>query len=293
MVAELLLVLAVFPLPYAVSAVIDLVNALVGNGSGQRTPVLIKGHAAASFGLELVLILVPFAAAGLVAYLLSISGPFASRGGVGAAWTGSAPATGRARGEGGLRALGLDFSRLRGDFALVIVVFLLCEVIPIYGGGLLLRAFGVHGVTPSTSGGPGYFLALDILIGITSGVVEEIVVLGYLVRRLEQLALPGWAVVAIAVAVRGSYHLYYGWGVLPILAWATVSVVLYRRYRRLLPFIVVHVLWDTSLFIAASMPTKTGGLFLVAEAGLLVPVSFVLWLVWRNRMPLPRSTRAR
>ncbi len=285
MVVELLLVLAVFPLPYAVSAVIDLVNAAVGNGPGQRTPVLIKGHAPASFGLELVLILVPFAAAGLVAYLLSMEGPFgASR------EAARQPSSGRG-GEGGLAALGLDLRRLRGDLALVIVVFVFCELIPIYGGGILLRAVGVHGVTPSTSGSPGYFLVLDIFTAVTSGIVEEIVVLGFLVRRLEQLKVPGWAVVAIAVAVRGSYHLYYGWGVLPILAWATVSVVLYRRYRRLLPFIVVHVIWDTSLFIASSMSLKSGSVFLVAEAGLLIPASFIVWLVWRSRIPLPHSAR--
>ena len=50
--------------------------------------------------------------------------------------------------------------------------------------------------------------------------------------------------------VRISYHLYYGWGVLPILAWALASVLVYRRYRRLWPFIVVHALWDLGLILA-------------------------------------------
>lgn len=302
--AELLLVLAVFPLPYVVSAVVDLVSAMLGNGPGQRTPVLIRGHAGASFPLELVLILLPFAAAGLVAYLLSIPGAFGAGSASGAAMPGGeaegAPPEGpsgrsrrQPRGEGGLRSLGLDLDRWKGDAALVWLVFVLCELIPIYGGAFVLRALGVHGVIPSTSGGPGYFVVLDVLNGITSGIVEEIVVLGFLVRRLEQLELPGWAIFTIAVAVRGSYHLYYGWDVIPILVWAAVTVVLYRRYRRLLPFIVVHVVWDTSLFLAEALGVRTGGYFLFVEAGILVPLSLILFLLWRNRIPRPASAPPR
>jgi membrane protease YdiL (CAAX protease family) len=282
LLAELALVLAVFPLPYTVSAVVDLVSAALGDGEGQRTPVLIRGHAGASFPLELVLILLPFAAAGLVAYLLSApSSP------------GSPPSGEPGEpGEGGLRALGLDLRNWRGDIALVLVVFLLCNLLPVYGGEILLHALGIHGLTPSTNGGPGYYLALDIVNGITSGIVEEIVVLGYLVRRLEQLRLPGWAVVALAVVVRGSYHLYYGWDVLPILLWAWVTVMLYRRYRRLLPFIVVHVIWDTSLFVESALTLRGGGIFLGLEAVVLIPVSLVCFRVWRNRIPAVRSARS-
>ncbi|MGO9335221.1 MAG: hypothetical protein ACLQCU_14440 [Acidimicrobiales bacterium] len=37
------------------------------------------------------------------------------------------------------------------------------------------------------------------------------------------------------------------WGVLPALAWAFAGVLMYRRYRRPGPFIVVHVFWDAGL----------------------------------------------
>ncbi|MHB8246659.1 MAG: DUF2510 domain-containing protein [Acidimicrobiales bacterium] len=289
LLAELLVVLAVFPLPYAVSAIVALVADLLGNGPGQRTPVLIKGHAAASFPFELVLILLPFAAAGLVAYLLSGPGGFGTD-----RVRSEAGSQQKARsGEGGLSAIGLDRSSWRGDLALVIAVFVFCELIPIYGGGFALRAAGVHGIAPHLGGSPGYFVVLDLFNGITSGIVEEIVVLGFLIRRLEQLNLPAWAVVVIAVAVRGSYHLYYGWAVLPILVWATVTVLLYRRYRRLLPFIIVHVIWDSSLFIAGAMALRSAGIFLMAEAAILVPVSFVLFLSWRRQIPAPTPDAAR
>lgn len=266
--AELLIVLAVFPLPYALSALVVLVGSALGRGPGRRTPILIPGHPAASFPLELCEILLPFAAVALVAYLLS-SG------------------TSGSEGDRGLSSLGLDRSRPRGDLALVLGVFVACELIPIYGGTIVLSLLGVHGISPATKGVPSYYVSLDVVNGVTSGIVEEIVVLGYLVRRLEQLALPGWAVVVLAVAVRGSYHLYYGWGVLPILAWATASVLVYRRYRRLLPFILVHVLWDSSLFAASALPRHDAAVFLVTEAAILLPVFFVLFLLWRGWIPLP------
>lgn len=273
LLAELFLVLAVFPLPYALGAILDLVAAVLGKGSGQRTPVLIGGHAAASFPFEVIEVLLPLTAAGLVWYLLSIEGAF------GSSWTG--------RGEGGFRAIGLDFSWLRGDLALVLAVFALCELVPIFGGSLVLHAAGVRGIAPSTSGQPRYYESLDFLNAFVSGTVEEIVVLGFLVRRLEQLRIPGWGVVVIAVAVRGSYHLYYGWGVLPILLWAAVTALLYLRYRRLLPFIVVHIIWDGSLFALVALGGRVGGIFLVVEALVLIPVTLIFFLMWKDFIPRP------
>jgi hypothetical protein len=90
-------------------------------------------------------------------------------------------------------------------------------------------------------------------------------------------------VVLVAVAVRGSYHLYYGWDVLPILAWATVTVLFYRRYRRLAPFILVHVLWDTGVFLA--------GRFLLGEAMILTVSSIVFTAMWWHYLP-PKPTVA-
>lgn len=274
LVAELLIVLGVFPLPYALGAILVLVEAALGEGSGQRTPVLIAGHAAASFPFEVAEVLLPFIGAALVWYLLSLRGPFGTR------WQDG-------DGEGGLKAIGLDFSSLRGDLAFVIVVFVLCELLPIVGGALLLHAAGVHGISPSTSSGPRYYVSLDFLNSFVSGTVEEIVVLGFLVRRLEQLRLPTWAVVLLAVVVRGSYHLYYGWGVLPILAWAAVTAVLYLRYRRLLPFIITHVIWDASIFATVALGKPGGGIFIVIEAIVLLPASLVLFLLWKEHIPLP------
>ena len=248
--------LAIFPLPYVLNAVAVLVQAVVHEGTPGRFPLPIAGHPTLSFLIDLVLTLEPLAAAALVIYLLSISG------------------------EGGGRAIGLDSSDARKDLALLLPVFLLCFLVPQAGVAVLLHAANVRGITPATQHLPGYFSIVGIATALTAGVAEEIVVLGYLVRRLEQRGLSPAAVVTIAVLVRISYHLYYGWGVLPILAWALASVLVYRRYRRLWPFIVVHALWDLGLIL---LPFFGGG-ELVVEVLLLGPSTFVFWLLWRGRL---------
>lgn len=265
---EILVVLAVFPLPYSIAAVQDLVGYLLGEGPGNRIPILFPGHDGAALPFVVLEVLLPLAAAAVVLYLLSfgdLDAPPGARGG-------------RAAGPA---AIGLDRSQLRGDLALVLPVFAFCNLIPIVGGGVVLHALGVHSPNPSTSGLPSYYGIAYVAMAIVAGIVEEIVVLGYLVRRLEQLGMRPLWVVVIAVAVRGSYHLYYGWGVVPILAWATVSVVLYRRYRRLGPFIVVHMLWDTGLFLA--------GHVLTAEILVLTPLTIAFTAMWWRLVPVPAA----
>ncbi len=252
--AELLVVLAIFPLPYAIAAVQDLVGYLLGEGPGNRIPILFPGHDGAALPFVLLEVLLPLAAAALVLYLLS-----------------------QPAGDGGSAAIGLDGGQPRADLALLLPVFALCELVPIAGGGLLLHALGVHGPNPSVGGVPSYYGVAYVAMAIVAGIVEEIVVLGFLVRRLEQIGLRPFWVVVVAVAVRGSYHLYYGWGVLPILLWATVSVLLYRRFRRLAPFIVVHALWDTGLFL--------GGRFLLAEVAVLTPLTIAFTVLWWRQLP--------
>lgn len=118
-----------------------------------------------------------------------------------------------------------------------------------------------------------------VLASIVTAVAEEVVVLGYLVRRLEQRGWRPAQVVAVAAAVRISYHLYYGIGVLPIAVWAVLSVVLYRTYRRLPAFIVVHAVWDATLFARVFVG---GGV--VPLVALLVGIpSIVVWGVERQR----------
>jgi membrane protease YdiL (CAAX protease family) len=263
LLVEVVIVLAIFPLPYVLNAVAALIQAIVTGSESGRIPLPITGHLGLSFLVDLPLILEPLAAAALVIYLLRISG------------------------EGGGRAIGLDSSDPRKDLALWLPVFLLCFLIPQLGVGFLLNAAHVAKVTPAAQHLPGYFAILTIADSLQAGIVEEIVVLGFLVRRLEQLGLRPTAVVVLAVLVRISYHVYYGWGVLPILAWALMSVIVYRRYRRLWPFIVVHALWDATIAYLPDLRSVLG-----LEVIVLSVATFVFWLMWRNRLTRTPDTSA-
>ena len=90
----------------------------------------------------------------------------------------------------------------------------------------------------------------ELVQAAQNGILEEVLVLGYLLRRLDQL---GWApgkAIALAAVVRGSYHLYQGFG--GFLGNAILGVifgVLYRRWGRVTPMIIAHTLIDAGAFV--------------------------------------------
>jgi hypothetical protein len=252
---ELLIVLAIFPAPYVINALASLVESVMDPNVVQaRYPNVIPGHPGASLPFIVLITLVPLAAPALVVYLLSAS-------------------------REGIRSIGLARSRWRGDLALVLPVFGIAYLVPQLGGAYILVALHVKTLNPAIGQHSVWYVGAALVSSMSAGVVEEIVVLGYLVRRLEQRGWSVGAVVAVAALVRVSYHLYYGLGVLPILAWATVSVLLYRHYRRLLPFIIVHVLWDTTTLLTAFYGSKVIGVSVL----ILLPATITFTTLWWKR----------
>jgi hypothetical protein len=89
-----------------------------------------------------------------------------------------------------------------------------------------------------------------ILSAAQNGTVEEVLVLGYLLRRLHQLGWTApWALVT-AAAVRGSYHLYQGFGGFAAnFAMGLVFGWLFLRWKRVMPFVIAHTLMDAVAFV--------------------------------------------
>ncbi|MFJ6698782.1 CPBP family intramembrane glutamic endopeptidase [Streptomyces sp. NPDC091272] len=89
-----------------------------------------------------------------------------------------------------------------------------------------------------------------ILSAIQNSVLEEVVVVGYLLRRLGQL---GWTPMAALVAssvLRGSYHLYQGvGGFIGNMVMGVVFVLLYRKWGRVGPLVAAHALLDIGAFV--------------------------------------------
>lgn len=89
-----------------------------------------------------------------------------------------------------------------------------------------------------------------LLSAAQNGILEEVIVIGYLLRRLDQLGWsPVWAI-ALSAALRGSYHLYQGFGAfIGNAAMGVIFALLYRRWGRVMPLIVAHTLIDSAAFI--------------------------------------------
>ncbi|MEU8677975.1 CPBP family intramembrane glutamic endopeptidase [Streptomyces sp. NPDC048560] len=93
-----------------------------------------------------------------------------------------------------------------------------------------------------------------ILSAIQNSVLEEVIVVGYLLRRLGQL---GWTPMAALVAssvLRGSYHLYQGiGGFIGNMVMGVVFALLYQRWGRVGPLVVAHALLDIGAFVGYAL----------------------------------------
>ncbi len=136
-------------------------------------------------------------------------------------------------------------------------------------GALLAAAIGVPGlalyraavalglnVTVVPAALPRIWWALPVLVlsAIQNAVLEEVVVVGYLMTRLRQLRIPLPAVVALSAILRGSYHLYQGFG--GFLGNAVMGLVFglfYLRVRRVGPLVAAHALIDTVAFVGYAL----------------------------------------
>jgi hypothetical protein len=154
---------------------------------------------------------------------------------------------------------------------------------------IALLAFIVGGVVTVLSHGhalPGdppsaASLVYECAHSFEAGVMEEVVVLAFVVAMLRNARRPTREIWAVAVLLRMSYHLYYGTGVLGIAVWAAIFVWLFWRTRSLLPLIIVHVWWDTVLTLDQRWPAvgAVNGVFLL----LLFTVAALSWLIERVR----------
>nr|WP_203611154.1 CPBP family intramembrane glutamic endopeptidase [Streptomyces cyaneofuscatus] len=93
-----------------------------------------------------------------------------------------------------------------------------------------------------------------ILSAAENSVVEEVIVVAYLLRRLDQLGWSPMASLAASSVLRGSYHLYQGiGGFIGNMVMGVVFVLLYRRWGRVGPLVVAHTLLDIGAFVGYAL----------------------------------------
>jgi membrane protease YdiL (CAAX protease family) len=95
-----------------------------------------------------------------------------------------------------------------------------------------------------------------ILQAVKNAVLEEVIVVGYLINRLRRLDLPWVRVIAASALLRGSYHLYQGFGAFVGNAvMGVVFALFFLRFKRVTPLIVAHSLLDIAAFVGyAALP---------------------------------------
>ena len=89
-----------------------------------------------------------------------------------------------------------------------------------------------------------------VLSAIQNGVLEELVMIGYLLTRLGQLRWPPWRAVLLSAVIRGSYHTYQGiGGFLGNYVMGAIFGWWFTRTRRVLPLVIAHSILDIVSFV--------------------------------------------
>ena len=159
-----------------------------------------------------------------------------------------------ARAGEGPRTIGLDATQPARDLGRGAAI---AAVIGGSGLGLYLAAFHLGmNLNVVAENLPDVWWRIPVLIlsAIQNGTLEEVVVVGYLLTRLDKLGVKAPAAIAISACIRGSYHLYQGAG--GFIGNATMGVIfacLYKRWGRVMPLIIAHSLIDSVAFVGYAL----------------------------------------
>lgn len=229
LVWETTFVMLVFLWPVVMSAVLALAQHFNGASSDTRFPVLLNHDPVGNLVFGILAYLPVAAAVPLALHLL--------------ARTGQTP-----------RSIGLVRPTLRWDVwpALGLIgaswgteIVLLLVLNPLFTShSSLVSTTGVGHV-------PAYYVIYGIAISATTAVAEEVMVSGYLLVRLEQLGWRPQRALLLSLALRTSYHVYYGLGFILTVPFGYFVTRSFQKNRRLTRPIVAHFLFDATLFTIA------------------------------------------
>jgi membrane protease YdiL (CAAX protease family) len=105
--------------------------------------------------------------------------------------------------------------------------------------------------TATNSHVPAYYVIYGLVLAATTAINEEVLVNGYFLTRLSQLGWSPRRAFALSLAVRTSYHLYYGIGLIVTVPFGYLVTRSFQKRRRLLRPIIAHFLYDAILITIA------------------------------------------
>jgi membrane protease YdiL (CAAX protease family) len=166
------------------------------------------------------------------------------------------------RGGESLRSIGADVSQPGRD---LLRATILAAVVGGTGLALYVAAYGAGvnlAVVPSALPDVWWRIPILVLLSVQNALLEEVLLAGFVLHRLQQLGWSPWRAVAVSALLRGSYHLYQGiGGFLGNVAMGVLFARLYQRWGRCMPLVVAHALIDIVAFV--------GWTFLVGRVGWL------------------------
>jgi CAAX protease family protein len=133
----------------------------------------------------------------------------------------------------------------------------LAALIGVPGLALYLVARAMHlnaSVIPSSLGDTWWRVPMLLLVAFANGWAEEIIVVGYLLTRLGQLGVGSRAALVWSSLLRGTYHLYQGFGAgLGNVAMGLVFGYAWQRTGRLWPLVIAHGIIDAVTFVGYAL----------------------------------------
>ena len=132
----------------------------------------------------------------------------------------------------------------------------LAAAIGIPGLGLYLaaREIGINTTVSAANLTEWWAGPVLVLAAFGNGLIEEVVVVGYLLTRLDQI---GWRVgtaIAASALLRGTYHLYQGFGAfIGNAIMGLIFALFFLRTRRLWPLILAHTILDTVAYLGYTL----------------------------------------
>ncbi len=151
--------------------------------------------------------------------------------------------------QNAFRRLGFDLSQPGKDIARGVG---LAAIIGIPGLGLYLvgHALGITvTIVPTALDTYWWTVPVLVLAALRAALVEELIVVGYLFTRLRELGWQTWQIIAASALLRGSYHLYQGFG--PFVGNVVMGIVFglaYQRWGRTMPLVIAHWILDIVSF---------------------------------------------
>ncbi|WP_081747488.1 CPBP family intramembrane glutamic endopeptidase [Arthrobacter sp. Br18] len=157
-------------------------------------------------------------------------------------------------GASAVRRLGFTFAKPGTDFGLGLglAAVIGAGTLGVYAAG---RELGLTtAIVPAALDAYWWTVPVLILSALRHAVLEEVIVVGYLFERFGELR---WSVPAILVTsalLRGSYHLYQGFG--PFVGNVLMGLLfgyVYARTRRVMPLVIAHAAIDIAGFVGFSL----------------------------------------